>query len=362
MFYLFTVESSDIPITGVSLIVVEKFLEFVYKEITELDMETVWDVLILAKRFAVKKLINFCEYFLSENVKDENFVEIVEKSTEFELGDKLRTECVKLIARSEIDYFNCSPGSPFFDLSKDGLNIILKSNFLDREEIELFRFVNAWSENNCALAGQPINSENKRLALGDAVKNIRFGCFSFVEFSECTKKDSILTPTQMIDVFNCIGSNGTDECQFSSVKRMTTTKQILLTGSYSNDPRLYLSLNDNFTFSLNEAKILIGFGIFGTKEPQYHELNLQLKLDGDNQIIYKASHEIQFDWSSKIYDLRLKKEIVLEANKKYSLTIGGDSFRNVYRLHHPVDYYVIKKNLIISIHSSEHNFASLLLQ
>lgn len=361
LFYLLTAESSDIPIVDVSSNVVEMFVEFVYKETTVLDMETVWDVLKLAKRFDVKKLISFCEIFISENVADENLFEVIENSTDFDFADKLKTECVKLLGRSQIDYFKPDIWHPFFELSKEGLAFILKSDHMDKEEIEIFRFVNSWAENRCVRQNKPINSLHKRLFLGDVVKHIRFGTLTFVEFGECTNNESILTYQQITDVFNCIVSNGEQVCQFPAVKRLPTKTKILFGSCF--DYQEYRKLQDVFILSVNRPKILIGFGILGSRSACNQKLVVQIRCSDD--VIYESNEEIQFDGSQKIYDLLLNKDMILKGDQKYCITLGNGDYsnRNIYFFSNTKKEYISGNDgAKITIHSSCFNFAFLLLQ
>lgn len=360
LFYLMKAESSDIPIADVSLQVATKFLEFVYKEMTELSMETVWDILKLAKRFGVAKLVHFCDTFLCDNVKEDNLVQIIEKSTEFDM-EKLRTECITFMGRSKVDYFK----SPLFlNISKDGLQTIIASDNLNKNEIEVFRFVNNWAENYCARNEKPPNSINKRIALGNVLMKIRFGVMTLSEFTECTNNESLLTNDQIVDIFNCIGSNGNHRSKFSSIKRKQTSEtHTLFNGNFN-------SLNNGcsteyFEFSVSEDTIIIGFGILGSTDVyKNQEIHILLLKDNDETIIVQNNFIVDFDGSKKINNLYLKKQITLKSSSRYTLLITQDAICNFYVLQNYIKRNASKDGVFITIHSNNHSIiaASIILR
>lgn len=360
LFYSMQAESIHIPISNFSTNVVKKFLKFIYNETTELDMETVWDILKLAKRFGVKKLIHFCGCFLSKNVTEKNLVQIIEKSTEYEIQEQLRIECVKVIGRLKLDFFT---SSDFFKLSRNGLNNILKSDFFDMPEIELFRFVNTWAENNCTQNNKPINARNKRLALGDVVNNIRFGTMSINQFAKCTNNESFLPAQQIVDIFNCITSNGEYQCKFSSIRRLPTINHILFDSQPNSSSFSNVNPTGVFKFSVTKDKLILGFGLYGTTRISKKKLFLQLKYIESNVIIHQSTvKNIEFDGSTNKTNLFLKKPIFLEKDKEYAFVLRWSRVERFYCLRDAKKIYTDNSGAKISINGPCHNFASLILQ
>lgn len=360
LFYSMKADSIYIPIANFSCDVVKKFLEFIYKETTELDMKTVWDILKLAKKFGVKKLIDFCSCFLSKNVREENLIQIIQKSTEFELQEELLINCIKVIGRLKLDFFTAAF---FFQLSRNGLNNILKSDYLDVEEIDLFRFVDNWAENICTQNKKLINGRNKRLALGDIVNNIRFGTMSINQFAKCTKNECFLTAQQIVDIFNSITSHGEYKCKFSSIRRLPTINHISFTSRENTISLAHVNPTGVFKFSVNEEKLILGFGYYGTTRISTKKLFLQLKYIESNVIIHQSTvKNIEFDGTSEINQFLFKKPIVLEKCKEYAFVLRWSCVERFYCLRNAKKIYTDNSGGKIFINGPCHNFASLIIQ
>lgn len=321
LFYLMESNSSDIPITKISLDAVKMFLEFVYKETTELNMSNIWDVLKLAKRYNVNSLKVFCEGFLSENLKNKNVLTVIDNSNEFKLDNELIKKCFLHISRSKGRFIKNMSFS-FHEMRQDGLKTLLKSNELTNKEIQIFRAVNSWAEYKCYNNNIEINSNNKRMALGDALKHIRFPLMTVSEFTECVENDSFLTDKQQIEIFKYIGTSGKSKCKFSTFKRNEILKNITLSpfGGYSNRKRDTFEFKIKFKF--NVAVRLHGFEING-RTPNSSGLHTPVKftiklLDASGNTIHKNDATVIFDGTKKLHTIYFNNYIQLNSGMFYT--------------------------------------------
>lgn len=105
----------------------------------------------------------------------------------------------------------------FLKTQKKTVVNILKSNELRGNELDLYKSVYNWATETFEKNQQTVNSENIRLALGEAFNYIRFGAMTGNEFSECVNENSILTPNETIQTFRFI-CDGKSDCSFSANK------------------------------------------------------------------------------------------------------------------------------------------------
>lgn len=201
-------DSNEIPLSGFDLNAVTSFLEFIYKERTDLNME-------------IDSLLQLCYEYLIKNINQENVFNYIEISTKYELSKNLMDKwdkCSFVINTSQLELIKTES---FFRMSKRGLTTFLEiGDYLEKKEIEIYHAVNQWSEHFCKKHGETVNSENKIDALGETLNHIRFGSMTFTEFMECTTTESpLLTDKQTLGIFKCIGTNGRTECEFSSFHR-----------------------------------------------------------------------------------------------------------------------------------------------
>lgn len=224
LFYLMKSDSDEIPINDVSVENFKKFLEFVYTETTELSLENLEIMMMLAVRYSVESFKDLCVEFLTKSITDENVITLMDKYSVYEIHN-FETECIKIISKYRLIFDD----QLFYEISNRTLTTILKSKELkDFKEITIFKGVDKWSEVFCDKNNQAVNSRNKRMALGEALKYIRFGTMMSEEFSSCTlnEQSSILSPAEIVKIFYFICTSGQTNCPYSGVKRLTSMKRV----------------------------------------------------------------------------------------------------------------------------------------
>lgn len=315
-FYLMVVDSNEIPISDVSAMGLTMFLEFLYKETTELDMIRIWDVVNLAVRFAVNNLKKFCEDFLLKQVNSRNVFFMFERSSEYNM-ETLMKACVKLMYLNDFEF---SESPALLHLSKVSLTKLIKSDDLLLKEIVIFRAVNRWAENYCRQNNKIVNSENKRFVLADSFKFIRFGLMTNAEFVECTGNHPFLSDREIRDIFVDIGSNNILPSAFSSISRNGTRKSLLYKPQNTFKHRLHKNIH--MGFKVSKYVKFLGFGLYeqqiclnGAKCPRFELVSEGLQLYNSSDI------EILYDRTTKMYEFLIKDGLFIEANKPYFLKV-----------------------------------------
>lgn len=321
LFYRMEANSDQIPITDVSVAALKEFLKFVYTGERTLNMEIVWDVLKLAVRYNSKILKAFCESFIIRRINERNCLFVLDKCSAFGMTF-INSVCIKSIEKNSVNFLK-TPA--FLDISQDTLNIILKSNNLTISEIELYRVVLKWTENNCVKNNNSVNTENMRLALGSAISNIRFASMNIKEFSECSDNNSILTHKEINQIYRFIGTDGKSDCPFPSVKR-SAHKKICY---FSNTPRQRIfrkGFTCYFPFSVEKKIKFYGFGIYGRAKISDDFLNPEVLhyqlVDQYGHTVLSSSAKIHYDGTEKVYDLVFDRYAYLKPFQQYTVYIN----------------------------------------
>lgn len=319
LFYLMEANSNEIPIDEFSVESVTSFLEFLYTEKTDVSMENIIDILKLAKRYSVECLKTVCGKFLLQNITVDNVLSVLDSIDEW---PEMETKCLQVIGSKRL----CFEDPLFVEISIRTLTTILKSKELEGfTEIMIFEGTNKWTERFCAKMGQTINSENKRLALGDAFQYIRnsFRSMTIPEFTKCSMLDNfILTPTETVEIFQLIGSDG--EMVKPSSKNRSITKLL-----FHKDPVISWMKHD-FTsillllFTVNKPIFLHGFEMYGRRNKpgvRYQDPEkFLIRLGNPRKMnIMEDIVEIDHDGSTRTYEMLFGKEMLLEANELYDI-------------------------------------------
>lgn len=319
LFFLMEAGSNEIPIADFSVDVVKIFLELIYRASAELTMDNIWEVLKLVERFSVKSVKAFCCEFLAEQITSENVMELLNKATDYDLED-FSAKCITHMESDGINYFETEE---FLEIKNQAVVNICKSEELRGVEFDLYKSVYRWAIKSCEKNNQIVNSENIRLALGDAVQYIRFGAMTGSEFSKCVNENSILSPKETIQTFRFI-CDGEADCGFSTKNRYLFKKEFkvdfvgeLLSGKISES-------GTSIHFSTNKPIFLLGVMTFGSSQTLWD--NLCIVLSSSGKILSKNCFSETMDGSKKIYKQLLDKKVYLASNTKH--TIQFYSLRN----------------------------------
>lgn len=137
LFYLMKADSDEIPINDVSIENFTKFLEFIYTEKTELSLDNLEEMMLMAVRYSVESLKNFCGNFLIKNVTGENVFPLMEKYSDYDITN-FEIECLKKLRKNPLIFEDPS----FYEISNATLTTILKSEELQGfKEITIFKGV-----------------------------------------------------------------------------------------------------------------------------------------------------------------------------------------------------------------------------
>ena len=172
----------------------EEFLRFLYTDSCNLTADNAMFVLYLAKKYIVPALAQKCIKFLEANLVVENAFTILQQAIQFD-EKKLEKKCWDLIDLSTTEVI---ASDAFVDINPATLETLLKRESLKTREVELFRAVLRWSEAECSRKGTEANAKNKRVAMGNAIYQIRFGSMTLREFGQNVSQSGILTPEENI--------------------------------------------------------------------------------------------------------------------------------------------------------------------
>lgn len=267
LFYLMKCSDDEIPIKDTSVENLTKFLQFLYTEKTTVTMQSVAELLKLAKRYSVKSFEKTCWSFVTESVKtvtitQETALNVLDQYSAYDVPN-LANNCVKLIR----NYKNIFESAAFLKLKIRTIAEILKSEELKGfKETTIYNGLNKWAENFCKESGKSITSENKRMAVKPALKFVRFPSMTLNEFTSCTTNNPILAADSIVQIFQCIGGETKSNCEFSAEKRLIERNILEFKTGPTNScisTSLSLQIHNTVTISVDKSIHLINLGING---------------------------------------------------------------------------------------------------
>ena len=145
-----------------------------------------------------------CSAFLKENLNALNVFHILPDAQKYEEKD-LTNHCWKLI---ETQSEEAVKSEGFVTVERSVLEELVEKNSLNIKEVELFKAVDCWAENECKKQGLVAEGSAKRRVLGErVVQGIRFPVMEQTEFADIVLDSEILTPKEtnrLVKYFNSV--------------------------------------------------------------------------------------------------------------------------------------------------------------
>ena len=144
----------------------------------------------LSKKYDIPSLMETCVKFMDTNLEISNVFTILENSLFFEEND-LVSKCIWIIEQNTPAAFN---SDSFLGISQSTLTYILGNDYLNMEEIDIFKRSCAWAESKNQT--KPV-----RHVLGKALYKIRFPTMTLSEFTNVVRKTDVLNMEEQNSIY-----------------------------------------------------------------------------------------------------------------------------------------------------------------
>lgn len=270
--------AAEIEIPDVDSESFKHMLRYLYTDELHVEPDSVMSTLYVAKKYAIGALERECVDFLKNNLRPDNAFMLLEQALLFD-ETKLAELCLNLIDKNSCDAFS---SECFLDIRLDTLILILKRDSLGIREFKLYYYVLKWAHNKCVKQNLlPINRENQKLVLGEAINLIRFPLMTREEFAIAMNDfDSrIIDDESIIDLFvnltlsnNGLNSFATNSSFLPKKLVFNDTPRCCLGGKEQVINRFsqvesrwgYSGTSDRVRFTVNQRIFVVGFGLYGS--------------------------------------------------------------------------------------------------
>ncbi len=265
-------------------------LRYLYTDELHVGPDSVMSTLYVAKKYAVNTLEHSCVNFLKLNLRPDNAFMLLEQALLFD-EPNLAELCLSLIDKRSCEAFS---SEYFLDISLNTLVQIIKRDTLGIREFKLFHFLIRWAQHQCTKQNMvPVNRENIRLALGEAIQQIRFTLMTKEEFAIIMNDEDsrVLTDEAIVEIFVNLTLVSSSSGGTSSGEMCSTSNSILRSSNitlkklnYNEKSRCclggkeqvisrfchvesrwgYSGTSDRVRFSVNRRIYVVGFGLYGS--------------------------------------------------------------------------------------------------
>lgn len=237
----------DIEIPNVSAAAFSEFLQFFYNETVNLTMETIEEVLNLAKQSLVDEFVANCINYLIREMTSKNVCWIYLFAIIYDI-DSLRCECERQISKNTKQIFQ----SDEFQLcNREVLLRVLKIDTLNCTETEIFNACIVWARANCKRKKlDDDNVENLRTALGEAIYQIRFSSMDSKEFAALLKSlDGFFAADEIVEILYITSKlDGFESQKFNQKPRIQPDYYKFNSSDYDSISEFSVELDDYDVF------------------------------------------------------------------------------------------------------------------
>ena len=298
----------------------KEFLRFLYTDDCKITAGNAVGVLYLAKKYLISSLAEKCCEVLEANIKPENVFDVLEQAIQFD-EKELEKKSWDIVSKKAQE---CLNSEAFCDIGLHTLNALLKKERLALTEVELFKAVLKWTDNECARQGINIEEDKtaRRRILGDIVYEIRFLAMSHEIILKDVAPTKILTETETICILKKIV--GVDVAGLKWKKRKERQHAFLVNcrrfdsgkvKEHHDSAWIYPGRSDALTLTVNKAVLFHGVRLFGDSGCSQYEVDFTIK--GENVIGTYTSKQDSNGVPG--YDIMLSKPIPLLPDEKVTI-------------------------------------------
>ncbi|XP_067935690.1 BTB/POZ domain-containing protein 19-like isoform X2 [Watersipora subatra] len=134
-------------------------LEFIYTNCVTLSSKNAIDVLGSSIEFGLEELRKLCNQYLIDNMSINNACDVMQAAVTFQQED-LKETAMRYIQENTAGIFKTKG---FHEMTDEAMSVVLQSNHLNIDEIEIIEAVREWATVNSVVLGKPISEIAKRV-------------------------------------------------------------------------------------------------------------------------------------------------------------------------------------------------------
>ena len=297
-----------------------ELFRFIYSDKANLNADNVMQLLYLSKKYMLPTLAEKCSAFLKENLNALNVFHILPDTQKYEEKD-LMNHCWKMIATQTEEAVK-SEG--FVTIERSVLEELVEKNSLNIKEMELFKAVDCWAENECKKQGLVADGSVKRRVLGErVVQGIRFPVMEETEFADIVLDSEILTlkeTNRLVKYFNSVlhDSVGFLETERTEGKQVISRFRSLARGWH------YGVTANCICFDVDKNIHLHAIHFFGSDNSQYSVTLLVLDHSSGIYVTRQEGNFLSKQIQCEIgdyqgFDIVFEPPIAIKANTRYQI-------------------------------------------
>ncbi|XP_052223642.1 BTB/POZ domain-containing protein 6-B-like [Dreissena polymorpha] len=316
-------ESKDvIYVPDIEPSTLDNLLRYLYSGKVEINADTVLCVLYTAKKYDIPGLESQCKTFLNDNLDAENVCTVLDQAIVF--GDEeMKAKSLEFIMDKSKSVLK---SDAFTQMSKSGLQEVLKLESFSASECELYLGCKRWATHRCRAAGKQETDEQRRQELGDELIDlIRFPTMTLVEFTDAVASGNVLNKDELLCIYRSIAKQEIAS-KFKNKPRLGLTASLCLTAStkvlFVRCKRMekvwkYEGSQDGLSFTVSKDCVLSAVDMV---LPVFEgSVTGVFELLEDTTVVHTQNVTLHYNKGTTNLLVNLDKHLTLQSTKEYSI-------------------------------------------
>lgn len=313
----------DVAVTDSEVECFMELLRFVYTDEAVLTLDNALGVLYLAEKYMLPVLAAKCIKFVDASLNPENALTVL-CHARYLAKEELQERCWEIVDSYTTQVLD---SEAFLELDVETLSLLVQRNTVSAREIQMFKALNLWSENECFRRAIEATAENKRVVASQAMKFIRFPLMSPLEFADEVARSGMLSYEETTNVFLYFFSSHETKLQFSKIPRTpreTLTKKTLrclrFKSCCGNDWFCDTRKSDAIKFTVDKPVYVKGIAVYGASRIE-GDYKSTLELLRETKVLAERKMPFSSNTSSVLHDILFERPILIEKNVVYTLNL-----------------------------------------
>ena len=316
-------QESDVAVSDSEVECFMELLRFVYTDEAVLTLDNALGVLYLAEKYMLPVLAAKCINFVEASLNPENALTVLCHARY--LGkETLQERCWEMIDTYTTQVLE---SEAFPDLDVENLSLLVQRDTISAKEIQMFKAVNSWSENECFRQGIEVTADNKRVVSSQAMKFIRFPTMSPLEFADEVARSGMLSYEETTNIFLYFFSSMETKLQFSKIPRTprgTMLKKTLRCSRFKsccgNDWFCDTRKCDAIKFMVDRPIYVKGIAVYGASKIE-GDYTTSVELLKQTKVLAERKRAFSSDTGSTLHDILFDSAHLIEKNVVYTVNL-----------------------------------------
>ncbi|XP_071139226.1 BTB/POZ domain-containing protein 2-like [Mytilus edulis] len=335
-------EKGDIILPDVDEDTFRDILKYFYSDDITITNNNVKEMLYAADKYMLAAVKIECETVLKQTAQSEHATKALQTAYQYHLSD-LQTESLDYI---EMNTKACLLSEHAVSLSKDCLEMILKSDYLDCTETDICQFILKWGKYQCNLVKLEPSGGNIREALGSILFLVRFPNVEMKFFSEAVAGSCLLTSDEMVSIyqshFGVISKTFPSSLRGPVSKRKTynINRYVQIagpTGPSGKQSLIFFSDKDiwlkGVVLFLPYVQPYVNYG-YQQQQPQQGYINIGIRImdDSNEEKIHEAEQTYYGPNNVQVWQMNFSKPVRVHSMRDYLIQmddIGHQTYNGV---------------------------------